>query len=310
MNAVTVLLGYAIVLSWLAPQLLSGRLTAGVAPRLTVAGWLTCVATAVLAWVSALTILVVAAAHSIITHTALTFCVETLGIAGAMRLSAEVATVLVAALLVACGAVAVGTGRRVLAGLLAVRRHNRAHAEAVRIVGRSAGPDGVVLIADERPTAYCVAARGRDTIVVTTSALGLLDTGELAAVIAHERTHLRGRHHHIVAVLTALAAALPRLPLLREAERTVPGLLEMCADDAAVRRHGPAALVASLVTLAGHRPLPVTALAAAGTAVTARVQRLLQPTAPSRCNPRAVSLTLACGATLAAPLLAFTLCTL
>ncbi|MGV9798932.1 M56 family metallopeptidase [Mycobacterium sp. NPDC003449] len=310
MNAVTFLLAYAVALSWLAPALLTGPISAGVAPRLSVAGWLAAVATASFAWVAASVILIVGAAHSLITHTALTFCVETLGIAGAVTLPPAVATAFVAALLVLTATVAIHTAHRVISALRSTRGRNHEHAEAVRIVGRPTGPDGVVTITADRPAAYCVAGRGRSAIVVTTGALDLLNPAGLAAVLSHERAHLRGRHHHIVATLNAMSAALPRLPLMRAAARSVPPLLEMCADDAAARTHGRGPLLAGLVTLSTGTRLPDGALAAAGTAVTDRVLRLMCPPRRARWAPRVLSLAAVVVGTPTVAALAFTLCTL
>jgi Zn-dependent protease with chaperone function len=46
---------------------------------------------------------------------------------------------------------------------------------------------------------YCVPGR-LPTIVVTTGALAVLEPEQLAAVLAHERAHLAGRHHLLLAV--------------------------------------------------------------------------------------------------------------
>ncbi|BBX32372.1 peptidase M48 like-protein [Mycolicibacterium mageritense DSM 44476 = CIP 104973] len=308
MNAVTYLLIYAVALSWLAPTVLSRLASDGVSPRLAVTGWLTTVATALFAWGAALVILVVGAAHSLITHTALTFCVETLGITEAVEFPPVVATVLTGALLAVTAAVAVRTAHRVVVAMLKVRRANRRHTEAVRIIGRPTGDDDVVVVTAEQPTAYCVSGGRRRAIVITTSALALLKPPELAAVLAHERAHLRGHHHHVVAVLTALSAALPQLPLMRGAIRSVPALLEMCADDASIRTHGRAPLLASLVVLGTRHGLPDGALAAAGTAVADRALRLMQPPHQSRWQPKAMLMSLVVVATLSAPSVALTLC--
>ncbi|OBA94550.1 peptidase M56 [Mycolicibacterium fortuitum] len=309
MNAVTFLLLYAMVLSWLAPVLFTGSISANVHPRLSVAGWLVVVATASFAWVAALVILIVGAAHSLITHTAPTFCVETLGIAGAVTLPPTVATVLVVALLAVTAAVATNTTRRVIVTLYRTQRANREHAQAVRIIGRPTGHDGVVAITADQPAAYCVSG-GRDrAIVVTTAALDLLKPPALAAVLAHERAHLRGRHHQVIATLNTLAAALPRLPLMRAAAQSVPALLEMCADDAATRKHGREPLLASLLALSMHRQ-PDGVLAAAGTAVADRVSRLLEPQRAIWRQPRSLAMTSVVIAMAVAPAFALTLCTL
>lgn len=310
MNAVTFLLGYAFALTWLAPLPLSSPMTSGIPPRLSVTGWLVTVATAVLAWIAALTILVTGAVHSLITDAALTFCVETLGITNAVMLPPAVATALVMALLALTAGVAIHTARRVIVTMLNIRRSNHDHAEAVQIIGRATDYDGVVAITADRPAAYCVSGGGRSAVVVTTATLEILDEAGLAAVLAHERAHLRGRHHHIIAVLKALAAALPRLPLLRAAAHSVPALLEMCADDAATRNHGREPLLASLIALGTQHRLPDGALAAAGTAIVDRALRLTQPSHQSWWRPRTLSTTLAVFATLTTPVLALALCTL
>jgi ABC-type nickel/cobalt efflux system permease component RcnA len=51
----------------------------------------------------------------------------------------------------------------------------------------------------------------------------------------------------------------------------------MCADDAAARRSGRRALIAALLAMSTGAAVPAAALAATACAVTARVQRLLEP---------------------------------
>src|SRR5581483_3535026 len=98
---------------------------------------------------------------------------------------------------------------------------------------------------------------------------------QLQAVLAHERAHLRCRHHLMLAAAAALARAFPRVPLFAQAGPELGVLAEMAAD-AAARRHGPDHLAKALVILAraGTRPA---ALAAGGPAAIARIQRLLAP---------------------------------
>lgn len=211
------------------------------------------------------------------TSTALTFCVETLGITDAVRLPTSMATAITVGLLILTTTVAVHTARRILLTALRIRRSNRDHAEAVTVVGRRTQHHGVVSIEADKAAVYCVSAGRSTAIVATSGALKLLDSNGLAAVLAHERAHLRGHHHVVVGILNALAAALPRLPLMRDAAQYVPTLLEMCADDAAIRAHGRAALISSLILLSTGERLPAGALAAAGAAVLERVLRLTEP---------------------------------
>ena len=76
----------------------------------------------------------------------------------------------------------------------------RAHAEAACITGhRVEGGNAAFGLDATRPAVYCVPGRP-PTIVLTTGALAVLDTEQLTAVLAHERAHLAGRHHLLLAV--------------------------------------------------------------------------------------------------------------
>jgi beta-lactamase regulating signal transducer with metallopeptidase domain len=107
----------------------------------------------------------------------------------------------------------------------------------------------------------------------------VLDHPNLDAVLAHERAHLAGHHHQILALTRGLATILPRVALFTIGAREVARLLEMCADDAAARRHGPTTLLEALLALTGHAPLPRGALGATGTGLLARAERLAEPAA-------------------------------
>jgi hypothetical protein len=111
----------------------------------------------------------------------------------------------------------------------------------------------------------------------------------MQAVLAHERAHLRGHHHLMLATAAALARAFPAIPLLARAAAELAVLAEMTADDDAARRHDPADLAAALVTLAGAGSRS-TALTAGGPAAIARIQRLLAPPAQPGFPARAARL--------------------
>jgi Zn-dependent protease with chaperone function len=172
------------------------------------------------------------------------------------------------------------------------RRSSRQHAEVARITGRALAGTGAVVLDDPRPAAYTVARRalaGGGAIVVTSGALAVLDTPQLAAVLAHERAHLAGRHHAIVTATRGLTAAFPAVPLFTRGEAEVARLAEMCADDAAARRAGRGPLTAALLAIGTGNAVPTAALRpglpAAGYAVPARVERMLRPARPV---PRAI----------------------
>ena len=76
------------------------------------------------------------------------------------------------------------------------------------------------------------------TIVLTSGALAVLDPDQLAAVLAHERAHLAGRHHLLTGLTRGLAAMLPGRAAVHPRAAEVARLAEMRADDAAARRSG------------------------------------------------------------------------
>ena len=81
---------------------------------------------------------------------------------------------------------------------------------------------------------------------------------------------------------SALRRAFPRAAMCVEAQRAVALLVEMLADDHALRGRPARELVSALVLFgtAGTCPAPAGALAAGEGDMTARVARLLQPVRP------------------------------
>jgi uncharacterized membrane protein len=197
--------------------------------------------------------------------------------------------------------VAAITGVRLVRAALRLRARAHDHAQAVRLVGYRTGEADVVMVEAAKPAAYSVAGRP-PAIVVTSAARAALDDCQLAAVLAHERAHLTGHHALIVAALRSLAAVFPRLSLMTDGAQQVSGLLEMCADDAAARRHSRRALLSGLITLVAAAPNE--ALAAADVAVLARAERLATPPHESAKVKTRAALAGVIGAMVAAPLIA------
>ena len=67
--------------------------------------------------------------------------------------------------------------------------------------------------------------------MVSAGVLDLLDDGQLAAVLSHERAHARARHDLVLLPFAALCRALPGVRWARTAEEAVALLVEMAADD-------------------------------------------------------------------------------
>lgn len=130
------------------------------------------------------------------------------------------------------------------------RRVHRAHLGLAAVTTPAADVSATVLWLDHaRPVAYSVA--GRPGLVVASSGLRQLPPAQVAAVLAHERAHLHGRHHQLVALTQALATAAPVVPLFRHAPDAMRLLVELCADAAAARLHGRPAVRAALLALQG-----------------------------------------------------------
>jgi Peptidase family M48 len=140
---------------------------------------------------------------------------------------------------------------------------------------------GALVVDYPTAAAYCLPGL-RSRIVVSVGTLELLGRGELAAVLAHERAHLRERHDLVLLPFTALRRAFPRSATCTDAHRAVALLVEMLADDRALRGGPARELVSALVRFgtAGACQAPAGALAAAEGEVAARVARLLQPVRP------------------------------
>jgi beta-lactamase regulating signal transducer with metallopeptidase domain len=180
--------------------------------------------------------------------------------------------------LILAGAVAARTVLTAMAHFRASRRQALQHAQTARLVGRPEPALGAVLVEHAQPAVYCVAGR-QPTVILTTGAVQALDPSQLDAVLAHERAHLTGRHHRLLAMARIGREVLPFLPLMRDAEEQVARLVELHADDAAARGRDPRLLATALVLLAAA-PSPAPALAAGAGDSVQRIRRLLGPAEP------------------------------
>jgi hypothetical protein len=131
------------------------------------------------------------------------------------------------------------------------------------------------------PLAYCVPGI-RTTTVLTDGLIQALDPDELAAVIAHERTHLDQLHHLVRLAFRAWHSALPWFPIANRAERSVVTLTEMLADDGARRSVGTDALRRALAQVgnageSGSFPDVASGASPDAAMLAARLDRLEQP---------------------------------
>jgi len=150
---------------------------------------------------------------------------------------------------------------------------------------------------------YCVP--GRSWIVVTTGALTCLDDGQLDAVLAHERAHLSERHHVVLRLAAALENAFPAVRFFGVAARQITYLVEVAADDAAVRR-APRLTVAAALLAVAAAGVPAGTLGVGGSAAAQRIRRLIDPPLRGSAAGRAVTFAaLAGAAVMAVTVLAF-----
>jgi Zn-dependent protease with chaperone function len=175
-----------------------------------------------------------------------------------------------------CGSLALGaivvsaliTGSLFAGWLRRVRRE-------IREVGRHSG---LIVLPHDEPFAVAMPLRG-GRIVVSQGMLAVLNAGETRALLAHERAHLRHRHHMFLAAVGLSTVLNPLVFPLRSA---VVFALERWADEVAAERLGDRRVVASAVAkaaLASRRGSRF-ALAASGGPVPRRVSALLRAPAP------------------------------
>ncbi len=158
----------------------------------------------------------------------------------------------------ACALAALATASVLLAVLarcyaLAARRR-RAHRAVLDLLSTprsSAGPTrpDIRVLQDRRALAYTVPG-WHSRVVLSAGLLDLLSPDEIAAVIEHERAHLRARHDLLLLPFQAWTTALGAVPGVRQARAAVSELAEMLADDVAASRTNPGALASALVTVA------------------------------------------------------------
>jgi Zn-dependent protease with chaperone function len=180
--------------------------------------------------------------------------------------------------------VAIGAAAALLAATtaLAVTGYRRLEALAsARRICRSLHPHSQLVVVDDPvPHTFAVpGAAGR--VVVSTGILRTLDAAQRRALLAHERSHLRNRHHWFL-IATRLAAAVD--PLLYPLLTAVTFTVERWADEDAAAAVNDRRLVARTLAVAALATVahPAPALALATHQVPRRVQALLVAPPPQR----------------------------
>lgn len=177
-----------------------------------------------------------------------------------------------------------------------IRRGRSRHRGMLTLLSSpSATRPATVVINHPTPVAYCLPGGARSVTVLSDGLLEMLTEEELSAVLIHEKAHLSQRHHLLLWAFAAWRAALPWLPTSQLAQQSVNELIEMLADDEALRTVPPETLIRAVAIVGtGAQPSEggIQGAAAEGTPLLAtpaeqeqlgtvrRLRRLLTPQTP------------------------------
>jgi Zn-dependent protease with chaperone function len=273
--AVALLVG-ALIVGGAAPRFLHRMTTSQVTPGVAIAWWFATGTSVVLTALAGVVLLLmpghgparwtldrIHGCWSAVTHGGVPALDDVLGSFGALLLAATLARL----------------------GLAAFRRRSNAmklhrrQLNLLRLAARRApGQEPLLWLDHDQPLAYSVA--GRPSFVVATTGLAShLSDEQVAAVLAHERAHLLGRHHALTGLADAAAWAMPFVPLMRQAPAAIRVLVEMAADSSAAAAHSAEAVRSALlrVTVGGA---PAGTLGMADNGVTQRLDRLARASRP------------------------------
>ncbi|MBF6176328.1 M56 family metallopeptidase [Nocardia blacklockiae] len=137
------------------------------------------------------------------------------------------------------------------------------------------GAADIRVLAAAEPIAYCLPGLRR-RVVLSQGTFASLSDAELKAIVSHERSHLRARHDLVLEAFTAAHEAFPRVVRSKSALDSAKLLIELLADDSAVKVTGPTPLARALVACS-NSTAPQGAMAAGGPTTLIRIQRLAGP---------------------------------
>lgn len=127
------------------------------------------------------------------------------------------------------------------------------------------------------PVAYCLPGL-RSRLVLSAGVLDALEPAAVAAVLAHERAHLRERHDLVVLPFVAWGATASFVRGMVCAQLAVAALVEMRADDVATACTTRSQLTGALRSMGAASP--AAALTSFSVALEHRLDRILAPPDP------------------------------
>lgn len=228
-----ILLGMTVLLAWPVPRIMARQTVFRRAPRAALFAWQAVTLSAIIAGLAAApTILpiVLFDGQAVWQHGIL------------VLLGVVVSLLLLARLLIA--------GHRIGTRMRELRQEHR---ELVDIIAwQDDDHRGLRILEHPTPTAYCLPGR-HQRVVVSRGALNALDADQFAAVLTHERAHLRARHDLLVEFFSVIHETVPAPLRSQAAMREVRLLVEVLADRSAVREVGAPAMQSALLALSGAR---------------------------------------------------------
>lgn len=185
MNVAPALVGYAVAIGFLAPQVLLRSNWPHRAPALA-AAWHALAVSFSISVALATYHLAIPTEHL---HAGLVGFLHSCGLTpGTSAAKPDTADRLALALPVSAGLLVLGT-------FAFERRQRSRHLEVLDLVGRRSDRLRATVLEHALPAAYCLPGRC-PRIVVSEGALRLLSGEQLDAVLEHERAHIAGRHRH------------------------------------------------------------------------------------------------------------------
>ncbi|MBT2512119.1 M56 family metallopeptidase [Arthrobacter sp. ISL-30] len=136
-----------------------------------------------------------------------------------------------------------------------IERQRRRHRELLSLLASpSSGRPGTLVINHDSPVAYCLPGGARSVTVLSDGLMAALEPDELRAVLIHENAHLTQRHDLLLWAFAAWRQALPWFPTTRLAQVAVNSLIEMLADDVALRSESRGTLIKAIAIVASGSP--------------------------------------------------------
>lgn len=132
-----------------------------------------------------------------------------------------------------------------------ITRQRSRHRNILKLLAEESTASPRTLVLDhETPIAYCLPSFSGSITVLSRGLIQHLNPDELRAVLVHEKAHLEQRHDLLLLAFTSWNDALPWLPTSRLSLIAVQELVEMLADDAALREVTRPVLLRALLTVA------------------------------------------------------------